>query len=231
MRIVGYFAILSTALLAAGCADQTTRSSYGTYGYTEGPVPNQRYNQEAADRSLEASVREQLNRYGDLATASPNVQISARTGAVTLTGTVASEREREMIEACVKNSSGVVSVNDQLRVGYAPTGSYRQTTTVYEPAPTAPVVTTPPSTRYVQTINPEIVATADTDSDLANRVADSIRTDPVLPTLASSVSVYVTGGRVVLRGAVEDHKQKHAIVDAVRRTPGVVDVRDELKVR
>ena len=64
MRIVRHLGILSTALLAAGCADQTTRSSYGTYGYTEGPVLSQRYNQGAADRSLEANVREQLNRYG-----------------------------------------------------------------------------------------------------------------------------------------------------------------------
>jgi len=230
MRIMGYLTIISTGLLAAGCADQPPRSTYGTYGYTEAPLSSQRYNQETADRSLEASVREQLNRYGDLGTSSRNVQILARNGAVTLAGTVASERERGMIEACVKNSSGVVSVNDQLHVGYAPTGGYTQPTTVYEPAPAAPVMTTPPP-RYAQTINPEIVATTETDSDLANRVADSIRSDPVLPTLAPSVSVHVTGGRVLLRGTVESHKQKHAIVDAVKRTPGVLDVRDELKVR
>jgi len=239
MTIARNLAVLSAVLLAAGCADETTRSTYRTYGYTEGPahageiVSTRRYNQEAADRSLEGSLREQLNRYGDLAATTPNVQITARSGAVTLTGAVASERERQMVEACVKNSSGVVSVNDQLRVGYAPTGTSGQTTTIYEPPPTVPVVTTTPAPgpSYVQTINPEIVATTDTDNDLAQRVADSIRADPVLPTLAPSVSVYVSGGRVVLRGTVENHKQRRAIANAVKRTPGVIDVRDELKVR
>src|SRR5438128_1046929 len=128
MRILTSLGIASTALLMAGCADEPTAGTYHSYGYTE-TYPNgrvvttTRYNQEAADRSLEATCREQLNRYGDLAAVSPNVQIVARSGVVTLSGTVASERERQMIDACVKNSSGVVSVDDQLRIGYAPTGT------------------------------------------------------------------------------------------------------------
>ncbi len=240
MRIARNLAVLSTVILAAGCAEQPpTNSTYRTYGYTETPghagevISTPRYNQEAADRSLEAGVRQELNRYGDLAAVAPNVQVTARSGAVTLSGTVPSEREREMIEACVKNSTGVASVDNQLRVGYAPTGTYRQTTTVYEPAPAPPVVatTTAPAPAYAQTITPQIVATSDSDNDLAQRVADSIRTDPILPTLVPSVTIHVTGGRVIVRGIVEHGRQKRAIIDAVRRTPGVVEVRDDLKVR
>src|SRR5690242_5122590 len=113
MRIVTSLGVISSLLLLAGCE---TAPPTRTYGYTEYPngevVTTTRYNQEAADRSLEAGCRRELGRYGELATISPNVQIVARGGVVTLNGNVPSERERQMINACVKNTAGVVTVDD-----------------------------------------------------------------------------------------------------------------------
>jgi osmotically-inducible protein OsmY len=248
MRIVTSLAAIATAILAAGCADEPTARSHHGYGYTEtypdGRVvaTTTRYNQEAADRSLEASCREQLNRYGDLAATAPNVQIIARSGVVTLRGTVPSEREREMICACVKNNSGVVSLDDQLQVGYAPTGAYRQTTTVYEPpkatvyasAPVAVpsrsvVVVTEPSPGYER--NVQVITVTDSDRYLAERIADSIRAEAAFPAADMSVTVRVAAGRADVRGVVEHGSEKHRLLEAVKRTPGVIEVKDHVNVR
>src|SRR6185369_4137728 len=86
----------------------------------------------AADRSLEQSVRYEISRYGQLAVTAPDVQISCRDGAVTLSGSVPNERDKQMMDACVRNTSGVLSLDNQLTVMYPATGSYDQST-VYTP--------------------------------------------------------------------------------------------------
>src|SRR5215467_13189477 len=127
MRIATSLGLISTALAVVGCYTEPPAHNYSYSEYPNGEVvTTTRYNQEAADRSLEAGCRRELARYGDLATVAPNVQIVARGGAVTLSGYVPGERERQMINACVKNTAGVVTVSDQLQVGYAPTGTYSQ---------------------------------------------------------------------------------------------------------
>ena len=99
---------ISAAVLVAGCAsDQPYYNTTSTYDY---------------NRALENSVRAEVNRYGDLAAATPDMRIHARNGVVTLTGTVPSDRERQMLDDVVRNTSGVVAVNDQLQITYPPTG-------------------------------------------------------------------------------------------------------------
>jgi osmotically-inducible protein OsmY len=244
MRIATSLGIISSLLLLAGCE---TAPPTRTYGYTEYPngevVTTTRYNQEAADRSLEAGCRRELARYGDLATVAPNVQIVARGGVVTLNGNVPSERERQMINACVKNTAGVVTVDDQLRVGYAPTGSYSQSTTVYEPprttvyepattvAPAASssvVVVTEPTPAYERRV--QVITVRDTDRDLAERIAESIRA-AAFPPEDVSVTVNVTAGRADVRGTVEHGSEEHRLLEAVRHTPGVIEVKDHVHVR
>jgi len=252
MRIATSIGLFSTALLVAGCS---TEPPARTYGYTEYPngevVTTSRYNQEAADRSLEAGCRRELVRYGDLATLAPNVQITARGGVVTLSGNVPGERERQMIGACVKNTAGVVTVDDQLRVGYPPTGSYSQSTTVYEPprttvyesapaAPVAPTVTasipaasvvvvTEPAPAYDRSV--QVITVTDTDRDLAERIADRIRAEAIFPPTDASITCRVTAGRVDVRGTVEHGSEKHRLLEAVRHTPGVVEMKDHVQVR
>jgi osmotically-inducible protein OsmY len=247
MRIATSLGVMSTALLMAGCS---TEPPGHTYTYTEYPngqvVTTTRYNQEASDRALEGSCRRELARYGDLATVAPNVQIIARSGVITLSGPVPSERERQMINVCVKNTAGVVTVDDQLRVGYAPTGTYSQNTTVYEPPATtvyepAPAVTPAPAAAasvvvlaapapaYERSV--QIITVTDTDRDLAERIAESIRAQAVCPPGDASVTVRVAAGRVDVLGTVEHGHEKHDLLEAVRHTSGVIDVKDHVHVR
>lgn len=262
MKISHFALALPGLLLVAGCAEPGTRTTY--YGETPG-VHGTISAQAAADRSLEARIRSDLNRYGDLAAATPNLGISARQGYVTLTGTVPAEKDRQMIEACVRNTPGVVTVNDQLQVGYAPTGSVGQSTAVYAPAtpPTVEVTTPPPTPAYTEqrtvvtttpapaptytevappsgsiytdsarsSVGLQVQATADADRELADRIASNVRSDPVIPTLAPSVTVTVTGGRAYVTGTVESGRQKRAVIDAVKHTPGVIEVVDRLHIR
>src|SRR6478752_7700550 len=121
MRISIKLAILSSLVLAAGCSDEfqgrQATASYGpdarvgasTYGSYGSGTYGATQDLNASDRALENSLRDQLNRYGELGTATPNVQIMARSGAVTLSGSVTSERDRQMIEAMVRNTAGVIS--------------------------------------------------------------------------------------------------------------------------
>jgi len=79
------------------------------------------------DVSLINQVRQQFNRYGELASAAQNLQITARNGTVNLIGYVPSERERQMIDAVARSTPGVVAVNDQLQVSARPLATYPQT--------------------------------------------------------------------------------------------------------
>src|SRR5436190_8420537 len=113
MRIAKKLGFISSVLVAAGCTEyQQRQASYtpeaarGGQVISSGPYVSTPVVKEA-DRALENSLRDQLSRYGDLASSAPNVQITARNGTVTLAGTVHSERERQMIEAMVKNTGGV----------------------------------------------------------------------------------------------------------------------------
>src|SRR5215470_10909927 len=136
MKISNIAIALSSLLLAAGCAYEQPYGYNSSWHGSEAMVrPN------AADRSLEESVRYQISRYGALAAVAPDVQITCRDGAVTLSGSVQNERDRQMIDACVRNTSGVLSVDNQLAVTYPATGSYNQST-VYTPAPPPAPTTT-----------------------------------------------------------------------------------------
>jgi osmotically-inducible protein OsmY len=242
MRIANFLSLISCVGLTVGCSSTYPSSTYSSssppvYGgeiVSSGPygatmvIPPQ--SQIEADRGLENSLRSQLNRYGDLAGAAPGVQIYAQNGTVTLTGTVPSTRDRDMIDSLVKNTSGVVAVNDQLMIGYPPTGVVQGPVRVY---------TTPPD--YVVNSAPIIVASGNltltvqgttlADRNLGQRVADRIRSDPNLTPLGSTINISVSDGRVYLRGTVDTEEQHLAIVSLVQHTYGVNAVYDQLLVR
>src|ERR1043166_4575271 len=116
MRTTNILLTFSSLLLASGCAYQRD----GTYGYSGSSAHGSEalVAERARDRSLEDSCRYEINRYGELASASSNVQVASRDGVVTLSGSVPNERDKEMIEACVKNTSGVLRVDNQLAIIY-----------------------------------------------------------------------------------------------------------------
>ncbi len=218
------------ALLLAGC--ETSQRSY-KYNPPPGQVISSgAYAGTESDRVLENSLRSQLNRYGDLAAVTPNLRIAAQNGAVTLSGPVPSERERQMIDAMVRNTPGVTGVNDQLVVSYPPTGYALGSG---PNAPAAPVVT--PPLAPINPANPPpssglaVQAASTSDRVVADRLADSLRNDPRLSTSMPGVDVSVTGGAVYLRGTVDDQQEHQALVSDAQRTPGVSAVYDQLQVR
>jgi osmotically-inducible protein OsmY len=241
MRISNIAIALSSLVLAAGCAyEQRYGYSYGgssLHGSEALARPN------PADRSLEESVRYQISRYGELAAAAPDVQITCRDGAVTLSGSVQNERDKQMMDACVRNTSGVLSVDDRLAVVYPATSTYNNSynqSTVYTPAPPsspapayapsyAPAAPTGPV--GIDTLNVQVQASTDADRDCAQRVIDTIRADPAFANQTPTVTITLNRGRAYIYGTADSRPQRRAIVEAVKRVPGVVDVRDDIRLR
>src|SRR5215472_4930707 len=117
MRIAQILAVLTVAALIVGCA--SNRPPY-VYTTPSGQVISASPPRNPSDVKLDTSIRAELDRYGDLAADSPNVQVYSQDGLVKLTGTVRNERERAMVDALVRNTPGVTGVNDQLHVSYPP---------------------------------------------------------------------------------------------------------------
>ncbi len=242
MRIVSFLSIIPSLLVFVGCSTpdrQTTNSSAPVYGgdiISSGPygatmiVPGTAQSQIETDRALASNLRGQLNRFGDLAATSPGVQIYAQSGTVTLTGTVPSPRERDMIESLVRNTSGVVAVNDQLQVAYPPTGAVAGPARVYSTPPDY-VVNSAPAIVYSGNLSCTIQATTLADRNLGQRLVDRLRADANLAPLSTAINLSVNDGRVYLRGTVDTEAQHLAIVSIVQHTYGVSAVYDQLVVR
>lgn len=174
------------------------------------------------DQDLVTSVRNQFDRYGDLAGIAPNINIEARGGEVTLSGSVPSPKERDMILAMVKNSPGVVQVNSLLRVAEAgqmqPTG---------RPSANRPAATESPNDYF----NLHVQGLTETDRTLAQKILSGLRTDEALATSVPRVSIDVADGQVTLRGIVQNEQQKQTILSTVQDAVGADNVRNELKVQ
>src|SRR5438045_2970952 len=121
MRIAQSLSALLIAAFITGCA--STHKPY-VYSTPNGQVISTGPARNPSDVALDTSLRAELNRYGDLAADSPNVQVYSQDGVVNLTGTVRNEKERAMLDALVRNTPGVAGVNDHLHVAYPPTGAY-----------------------------------------------------------------------------------------------------------
>ena len=99
-------------LVAAGCYNPRHR----TYQAYQAPVIEGTMTE--ADRALVNRVRDQLGRYGELANAARHVEVNARNGMVTLTGTTPSDQDKRMILAVVENTPGVTTINDQTQLAF-----------------------------------------------------------------------------------------------------------------
>lgn len=69
-----------------------------------------------ADRALETRIRQTLSSDPALAATTDSVTISAREGTVTLTGSVATQADKDALLAKVKALPGVTSCDDQIEV-------------------------------------------------------------------------------------------------------------------
>ncbi|HSU54504.1 MAG TPA: BON domain-containing protein [Candidatus Dormibacteraeota bacterium] len=243
-------------LLAAGCAYHDKRATYttdpygntvissspGYTGYTNSSAyydSNSYYHnntttaaQARSDSVLEGQVREQLGNYGRLGTAAQNVRINCQNGQATLSGSVPTRQERDMIDTVVRNTPGILSVNDQMQItggGYATgaTGSYEPSSRVYS--------TTEPSQAAVQATTGEMFSLhvqglTPGDRNLAQRIIEGLQTDTTLATVIPRVNINVAQGQVSLRGNVQSEEQRRIIENAVRHAAGVPVVEDQLRV-
>ncbi len=222
MRTAGKFVVISSMFILAGCAYHRPPVVYTTpSGQVLSAGPDART---AADRALETGIRAELNQYGDLGTANPNVQLYAHNGTVTVSGPVRNERDRQLIETLVRNTPGVASVNDQLQVIYPPTGAvssppYSAPPPIYP----APVITNPSGVPRVEAAN---VA----DESLARRAADELR-GAVPSDYLQNVTIRMNNGAAYVQGTVANQQQREAIDSALQHVSGVTAVYDQLQFR
>jgi osmotically-inducible protein OsmY len=224
-------------VLAVGCsASHQTYVTPSGQEYAAGPA--------TTDRALEQDLRAQLRQYGQLAPKEQNIQIRANNGQVTLSGPVSSERDQAMIVAMVRNSGGVVAVNDELSVVYPPTGRIEPTPApqvpapVYATPPAAPNLPAPPVPAPAnQMITPDgyasfrLMASTDADVTIANHIAERLRTNSVPPEWLYGLTFTVSQGNVYLRGGVDFRDYKQDIISVVQDTQGVQAVYDEMSVK
>ncbi len=197
-----------------------------------------------ADRSLMNQVRQALDT-GPMASAAPNIYVAAQNGTITLTGSVPTEQQKAAIESLVRNTPGVVAVNDQLQLVSAssqtpPSSQIPAGAQPVPPPPTPtgrdyssqgqPGVTTATTTATGDIFNLHVQGLNETDRNLAQRILEGLRTDSQLASLMPTVNINVANGRVVLQGLVQNQQQKQTIASVVERAAGISNVDDQLRV-
>ena len=244
MKILNAFAF--ALLFAAGCSTYPeSHSTYSTSSYstpptssgdqvissptydtataTQGAAATSQITQDS-DRMVVNSVRQALNSSPTVAYASQRININSRNGVVTLNGTVPSEQDRQNIDAIIRSTSGVRSLDDQLQISAQPTGA--ADTRIYTTAPVVANTSAPGNifNLHVQGLN-------EPDRTLAQRILQELRADTILPSLLPMVNITVADGRVTLDGNVQNEQQRRIIESAVRRATGANTVNDQLQVR
>jgi hyperosmotically inducible periplasmic protein len=212
---------------STGTATVTTTPSYPSQGAA---AATQSGYSNDADRALVSRIQQSLSSYGSLATTASQLNISSQSGAVTVSGQVPTQQDRDMIDAVVRNTTGVSSVNDEMRVLNA-TGqtesrlypnSYGSGSGAAASAVNAP---TPGEifSLHVDNLN-------QVDRTLAQRIIDGLREDSTLQGLIPKVDISVAGGKVFLRGTVQSEQQRQVIGDIVQRSVRG-PINNELQVR
>jgi hyperosmotically inducible protein len=147
-----------------------------------------------------------------------NLHVTTRDGIVTLTGTIANERERQEAVSIAKTTDGVKEVVDKLTI-----------TAASEPVPTTG---TTPNTRKEGERLPasdELSRLRSTDPVILATIKAQLALDPMVSALA--IDVDVDDGVVTLQGDVEDEAAHARAVSIARAVAGVKEVRDRLDVR
>ena len=178
--------------------------------------------QNASDQELATSVRHQFDRYGDLSGLSPNIHIVANNGTVSLTGTVPTEKDRQMVDALVRNSPGVVRLNNSLHVD-DPRASYT--------APTGTEATRVYSSSTPDMVNLHVQTMSDRDWELAQGILASLRTGTTPGETFAPVHIYVADGKAMVRGTVANETERQTIINAIQRAAGAGNVQSELVVK
>lgn len=123
------------------------------------------------DAGLTTQVQQSLKNDTSIANFSSGIMVNAQNGTVTLTGTVPSEQDKQKVESMVKNTSGVVTVNNQLQVSLRPTSERQdQGSRIYhdskDQGSISPGATTSPTTPPSDFSKPQTSTTGTSTSDL-----------------------------------------------------------------
>lgn len=200
------------------------------------------------DRSLESTLRTEIN--------DKHVHFHVHEGIVTIDGKVRTDVDRNRIESVVRNTAGVVAMKDMLKVTLPAPGVYGAPPAGETVAPTAlapttivpaavPVYVRPlpdlvPATPVVTAPAPVIIpnypklkvqAWSLADQYMANRVADQLSADAVPTEGINDVTIVVRGLNVSLKGSVDSHEDRDAIISSLQHLHGLSAIYDQLHIK
>jgi osmotically-inducible protein OsmY len=132
----------------------------------------------------------------------PTLDISAQNGAIMLSGSVPTESQRQMIHSIARNTTGVLAVNDQMKVVPPPPANYGTVTPTY----------------------------GQSDQAIANQVQQALYSHPTASRCAPGVRIMVQGGRVTLTGNLGSEQDRSVVDEVVRNVPGVIGVTDQMQI-
>jgi len=225
MKTFQALAFTSLLVLAAGCVVNRTPKYVAAPVFREDLVvpeyettvvtPVIPRTQSQLDQDLALSVRNEVARYSDLSGLLPNIDVLADQDRVTLLGSVPGSREKELIDTLVRNTPGVVTVNNRLRLmdtreTLQPTGRTDATGDYF---------------------NLHVDGLTEEDRRLSQQILAGLKTDAALASSVPKVNIYVSDGRVTLRGIVQTEQQRQAIETTVRNATGSANIRNELMVQ
>ena len=95
---------------AATTPSATTSQSDTSFNSTASTTGSQ------TDTTLTTQIQQQIQSDPTFTVIAPQIQVTAQSGTVTLSGSVQTEDQKRNLEALVKKSSGVISVNNQIQV-------------------------------------------------------------------------------------------------------------------
>lgn len=139
------------------------------------------------------------------------VHYICREGVVTVVGYVPEQQQKQQIISVVQQTPGVVQVIDQIQVTASAAGQDQSSGQDFVAVQDQAVTTT--DQQLLVQLRQEVVTVLGTSAQVAVPVHFICR-----------------NGNVTLVGLVPDQQQKEKIVTLVRRTPGVVQVIDQLQV-
>ena len=191
-----------------------------------------------ADRGLESMLRSEIT--------DRHVHIHVHHGIVTVDGHVRTDVDRQRIDALVRNTTGVVALKDELKVDLPSPGTYGAapagvaiapgSVPVYtgplpDLVPAAPVVTSPAPVIIPEFPKIKVQAWSPQDVPMAHRIAEQLRADAVPTTGVENVRIVVRDGNVSLKGDLDTHRDRDALISSVQRVTGVTAIYDQLQIK
>jgi len=204
-----------------------------------------------ADQQLISKVQRTMNNDTSLVPLASNIQITAKNGSVTLSGTVPTDQDKQRLEMAAKSTPEVVSVNNQIQVSSQSSPAPQESSSVTPSStgqnqPLTPTSQSTSSRIYTESQRTNPLPTADSpqadsfsqkiqgitqsDQDLANQVSQQLKADNSMPSMMENVRIDISDGKATLRGHVSSEDEKSKVEDAVKQVSGVTSVDNQIQV-